>query len=835
MNKIYNVLAPIKCIVVDLVDVPDEVFSSKILGDGVAIEPLDNKIYAPISGEVTLIAKTKHAFTISHETGFQLLVHIGINTVDLNGKGFNLKIIQGQKVTQGEYIGTIDLEYIAKTAKSLITPILLPQLDNSAFTINKLSYANIVDHTHIIMEVMQTSKINQSQNSKNIISNNLIKSVPIKIKNINGIHARPAAVLVELAKQHSTDIFLEKSTQLANMRNFMQILGLSITHNDIVCIYAANNVIIEQVTNVLNDFAEQQIEHTTNKNIDSANNHGKYEENKYFGTAVSSGIAVGQLIKLTPYNFNIQENSQNTLEEKSRIQLAIEATKEDLKGVIRELTGKNDLYVSICNLQLIFLDDENLITDINSIIDTGKTAEFAFSAIIAKNCQLLNQLNNQLLAERQNDLQDIRKKVLTKLTNSHKEIIIEKPSVILCNELTPNDILTFNDNVVGIVSVLGGNTSHVVIMARSKGIPLLLGVNPIILDTEVNEVVVLNNEIGYIDLKPTNEEINQSIVAMEKHKNPSIVNVSSLTTDNVKINCLANITNVNDMLLAKKYGADGIGLFRTEFIFLNQQNIPTIDEQQHIYAQVINQMNSTCTIRTIDIGSDKSTPSIKLPQETNPALGIRGIRTNYHYPNLFAEQLQAIVATNLPNIKIMLPMITSIEEYRTSLSLLNDIKKKLSNTRRIELGVMIETPAAVMLADIFAQEVDFFSIGDNDLTQYTLAIDREHNVLSQQCDHLHPAVIRSIKWTVDAAKKYNKPVSICGLMASNKLAIPLLIGLGITNLSMDCSEILRNKEIISKLSIQKSTQLANECLKLTTTQDVKNHVIKFFERTYNEN
>ena len=297
------------------------------------------------------------------------------------------------------------------------------------------------------------------------------------------------------------------------------------------------------------------------------------------------------------------------------------------------------------------------------------------------------------------------------------------------------------------------------------------------------------------------------------------------TTDGVKISCLANIGGLADTKIAIENGADGIGLFRTEFMFLETATAPSEEVQLNEY-QAINQLisNKDFVIRSLDVGGDKKLSYLTQDAETNPMLGVRGIRLCLAHPELLKTQLRALLRTNSENIKIMLPMVSTLSEYRAVKQIFAEIKAELNINTSIQLGIMVEVPAAVFLSSAFAQEVDFMSIGTNDLTQYIMAIDREHTSLAQEVDHFHPSVLAAIAQTAKSAILFNTSLSVCGLMASERLAIPLLLGLGITKLSMTVATIPLNKAFIRTLNFKDCKKIAEHCLTLTTAMDVREYL-----------
>jgi phosphoenolpyruvate-protein phosphotransferase len=824
MQKVINIYPPLIGVLVDLKQVPDPVFADKMVGDGIAIDPLEDKIYAPVNGIVKSIAKTKHAITFTDESGFDVLVHIGLETVSLNGVGFELKVHEGDHVTAGNIIGKFDLNYVSQCAKSLITPVILADLDSTIFSFEELSQ-QITQVNKPILQVTQVALANTNNANKKI---HLVKSDSIKIINRDGLHARPSAQLSTLAKTYPGDILIEKNGEKANVKSVISLMKLAIAFNDVIYIHAPDKTIIDELTKLINGF----VDHGEKPVSLVQESNSAIKDSKYFGIAASIGIATGKLIKRSEVNFDIVEQSENQIAEKEFLFEAINTVRTDIEYNLSNMNSNDEVYKEILNAHLLLLQDPQIIEDsLSQIEHNGVTAAFAFNKVIVDNCRILASSGNQLLVERQTDLKDLRNRVLNAMSGvTAKPIILSEPTILVADELTPTDLVKIDKNVVGLVSVTGGATSHVAILARVKGIPLLVGVNSQILSVDDNIHVILDTKNGFLDLAPSMTDINaikQQIAKLFHQREVDIANANerSITNDGHEIRCMANITSVKEASAIKKNGGAGVGLFRTEFLFFDREHAPTVSEQQKIYNEIADTLDGLpFTIRTLDAGGEKKVDYIKLPFEVNPGLGIRGIRLCLEQRELLLDQLTAIFKVEHSNIKVMLPMIASIEEYRQVLDIFNELKQKHGVKHKIELGIMVEVPSAALLSDIFAKEVAFFSIGTNDLTQYTLAIDREHPKLASAIDHLHPAVVRNIELVTRGAKKYDKPVSVCGLMASEKLAIPVLIGLGIRQLSMNINVIAENKAFIRKLNLADCESAAAYVMTLATTAEVREYL-----------
>ncbi len=827
-SAVVDIFSPLVGVLLNLSEVPDQVFSEKMVGDGVAIDPLDNKLYAPIDGVIKSVHHTNHAVIFDSEHGFDILVHIGLDTVNLKGQGFKIYVKNGDRVTQGQIIGEFDLDFVSQNAKSMITPVLIADMDP-----NKISFIQVnQDITNINTPIMKVTVINNNQ----IFSNNktsLIKSREIIVTNANGLHARPAAMISKLARKYDGEVFIEKNQVKINAKSVIAIMKLAVIQNDKIYIYAEKEDIVNEIVNLINNFVDDSLEDS----VTVAHNHverinvGKIDGHKYYGFAASDGVAIGTLVKRSEVFFKIQEHGNDVVVEKEILLKALTEVRQNIEYNLQYISSNDEAYKNILGAHLAIITDPQLIKDIEELIDKKKSAAYAFDQIIKNNCKILADTGNKLLIERQNDLKDIRCKVLSAMLGIEvKALSFTKPTILLADELTPTDMINIDKNIVGMISVTGGATSHVAILAKVKGIPLLVGLNSQILNINDGMEVILDVSNGFVDLQPSQKDlqiIEERINKIKSQKEIDLVNAKeeSITLDGKFIDCMANITSVNESMKVHTNGGTGVGLFRTEFIFFDRNDAPSIEEQHIIYRDILTNLKGLpFTIRTLDAGGEKQLSYIKLPHEVNPVLGVRGIRLCLERTDLLINQLTAILKLDQPNIKVMLPMITSIDEYRVVKQIFNNIKNQYNVKNNIELGIMVEVPSVALLSEVFASEVDFFSIGTNDLTQYTLAMDREHSKLASQIDHLHPAVIKNIDLVARGAKVHDKPVSVCGLMASDKLAIPVLIGLGIEILSMNINQIAENKAFIRKLNYQDCINTAKYCLTLGTTEEVRSYL-----------
>ena len=835
--------------VVILENVPDQVFAERLVGDGIAIDPFTNVVYAPVDGVIKSIHNAKHAVTISSSVGFDILIHIGLDTVNLNGAGFTLLVKEGDHVRANDKIMEFDLDYLSLKARTLISPMLVCDIDEKKFKLDLFVQNNEITslekevlglkNVSLVKSDIQINNVDSNANSLQIVNVGGIKSEWVTIINATGIHARPAARLVQYARDIVGDIYLEKSGRKANLKSVTAILELSVQCGDKVRLITEDensNAIIQSIIEMLSSLSEENsAKDTLSQKVLVHNSSNTIINNQYNGIIASSGLAVGKIVKSVEMSFDFVDFCDDVELEKQKLQVAIDSVAKQLNDSLIGLVDGSE-HKNILNAHLMILTDPELLNEVILHIESKKSVARSLVDVVTKHCKILDNTGVELLKQRQVDLKDVCNRILANLNDvKHNVIRLESDSILIAKELTPSDILNLEANIVGLVSVNGGITSHVAILAKAKGIPLLINVVSDLLDNITNDDnVILDCNIGVLNLKPTVEDLSntkQNIAQQKLKLATSLLDALKpcVTLDNVRIDCYANISGQNDINTALKNGADGVGLFRTEFIFLAQETMPSVLSQSEIYQAIANDLgNKPFVLRTLDAGGDKDISYLNLAHEINPMLGVRGIRLCLDNLELFKTQLTAILQTKADNLKIMLPMVSCLNEYRQTKELIKQLQVELRLSKKIELGIMVEVPAVAIMTDIFAKEVDFFSIGTNDLTQYTLAIDRENTKLVKLFDHLNPAVLRNIKLVVDGARKYDKPVSVCGMMASDKLALPVLLGLGVNKLSMDINVIADNKSFIRKLDIKQCEDIASQCLYLSSSNEVRELLASYY-------
>ncbi|AVQ21694.1 phosphoenolpyruvate--protein phosphotransferase [Fusobacterium necrophorum subsp. funduliforme] len=569
------------------------------------------------------------------------------------------------------------------------------------------------------------------------------------------------------------------------------------------------------------------------------------------GIDASPGIAIGKVFLYQENELLITKESHKTIEEeKQRLILGQEKTKKQLEA-IKERTlltlGKDK--ADIFDGHITLLEDEDLLEEINDLLEEGEiTAEFALKTQIEEYCKMLSNLEDAYLRERAADLQDIGKRWLYNVAEVAIVDLSSLPAntVIVAKDLTPSDTAQVDlENVLAFVTEIGGKTAHSSIMARSLELPAVVGTGNICSLVNNGEMIIVDALAGEIILNPTQEELEsyqekQRKFLQEKEMLKQLQHKAAISKDGVEVGVWCNIGSPKDVKGVLNNGGQGIGLYRTEFLFMNNDRFPTEEEQFEAYKEVAMALEGKpVTIRTMDIGGDKSLPYMELPKEENPFLGWRAIRVCLDRIEILETQFKALLrASAFGTIKIMLPMIMDITEIRRAKALLEKCKAELKEKgiafdEKIPLGIMVETPAVAFRAKYFAKEVDFFSIGTNDLTQYTLAVDRGNENISHLYDSYNPAVLQAIQASIEGAHEAGIQISMCGEFAGDEKATALLFGMGLDAFSMSAISVPRIKQNILRLEKASATALVNRVMSCTTSEEVMQEIKNFQESLEN--
>ncbi|MDL5040307.1 MULTISPECIES: phosphoenolpyruvate--protein phosphotransferase [Heyndrickxia] len=566
------------------------------------------------------------------------------------------------------------------------------------------------------------------------------------------------------------------------------------------------------------------------------------------GIAASNGIAIAKAYRLVEPDLSFEKRPvQNVSDEMKRFNAAVSESKSELQA-IREHAMKalGADKAAIFDAHLLVLEDPELLMPVqDKIRDDQVNAEYALKEVADMFVTMFEQMDNEYMRERAADIRDVTKRILAHLLKVEipNPSMISEEVIVIAEDLTPSDTAQLNRQYVkGFATNVGGRTSHSAIMARSLEIPAVVGTKTAIQDIQNGDLVIVDGNSGDVYVNPTPEivdEYKQKQEQFERQKAEwaKLVNEKSVSKDGHTVELVANIGTPNDLDGVIRNGGEGVGLYRTEFLYMGRDELPSEEVQFEAYKAVLEGLKGKpVVVRTLDIGGDKKLPYLPLPEEMNPFLGFRAIRLCLDRQDIFRTQLRALLrASAYGNLKIMFPMISNLDEFRKAKAILLEEKEKLIQegvqvADHIEVGIMVEIPSTAVMADLFAKEVDFFSVGTNDLIQYTMAADRMNEHISYLYQPYNPAILRLVKRVIDAAHKEGKWAGMCGEMAGDEIAIPILLGLGLDEFSMSASSILRARSQIRNLNKADMEKLAEDVLNFTTNEEVKEHVKKVLSK-----
>ncbi|KCX16375.1 phosphoenolpyruvate--protein phosphotransferase [Acinetobacter sp. 1264765] len=693
----------------------------------------------------------------------------------------------------------------------------------------------------ILFNPEQVAQLDQTQAPNEIakiIGADVIPDWPhrsVVLANAHGLHARPATHLVNLTKSFQGDIQVAVDEgNFVSAKSLTRLLALGckrgqtlrfIAEPETDAVEALDKVILavqqglgEEVEPIQSSDikVEQSSEIPSHSKPLSANT----------GIAASSGLAFGPVHVIKPKVYQYERMGLSVKAEKEKLDIALHAVKNNIHQVIAKSEVAEIKQIFQAHLEM--LDDPDLINGVYQKINLNLSAPAAWHEHIEAAAKEQAALPDRLLAERATDLRDIGDRVLVQLCG---EVIIEEPKepyILIMYDVGPSDVARLNkDRVAGILTAVGGASAHSAIVARALGIPAIVGAGDQVLDIEQKSSLLINGDTGAFILNPNAQQIEQAKQERELQKKireeaERHSQEPAITLDQHQIEIAANLGKVQATPHAVECGAEAIGLLRTELVFMAHSSAPSEATQEADYRIVLDALaGRPLVVRTLDVGGDKPLPYLPIAEEENPFLGLRGIRLTLRQPELLRQQLIALLkAADDRPLRIMFPMIGRVEEWRAAKAILDEVKATYP-CADLQVGIMIEVPSAALLAPILAQEVDFFSIGTNDLTQYTLAIDRGHPILSAEADGLHPSILQLIDQTVKAAHKYGKWVGICGELAADPKAVPILMGLGVDELSMSPNSIPLVKAQIRTLNYSQAQVLAKRALECDSATAVR--------------
>jgi phosphocarrier protein FPr len=669
-----------------------------------------------------------------------------------------------------------------------------------------------------------------------------MRQLDLTLRNPTGLHARPAKVFVNTAKQFESKIRVQHGEKTVNAKSAISILTLGVGYGGQICVTAEGpdeEAAIEVLRTAVESGLGEEVTRRPEPEPEPVREPEPAppaepvpaEEGALRGIAGAPGIAIGRLFQYRQSEIVIEDASSTPAQERKDLLSAIETAQNELEALHEEMVQRvGEGEAEIFEAHLALLDDPEMVKAALDRIEDGYAAARAWHEVTEAQAEELAGLQSELLAARAADVRDVARRVLRILAGAEERRprLPDDPVVLAAKDLSPSDTVSLDLNrVLGFCTAAGGPNSHTAILARALGLPAIVGAGSDVLALSNGVQVILDGASGQLTVDPDAEALDAAREAqrrrsMRRAEALKAARQPAITQDGHRMEIVANIGGVAESVQAVERGAEGVGLLRTEFLFLERSSAPTEDEQFEAYRDIAQALDGRPVIvRTLDIGGDKPIPYLPLPYEENPFLGERGIRLCLNRPELLRTQLRALLrASEHGFLRVMFPMMADLDELRRAKALVEEMRAELG-VPPIEVGIMIEVPSAALLAEIFAREVDFFSIGTNDLTQYTMAMDRTHPTLARQADGLHPAVLRLVDRTVRGAHAADKWVGVCGELAADPQAVPILVGLGVDELSVNVPAVPVVKAQVRSLTFSEVQKLAEKALSCGTAHEVR--------------
>ncbi|TPG20974.1 phosphoenolpyruvate--protein phosphotransferase [Sphingomonas koreensis] len=823
--------SPLRGWAAPLDEVPDPVFAGRMLGDGVAIEPTGSILHAPCDGQIISLHASLHAITLRSTEGAELLIHIGVDSVALGGEGFVTKVAEGDFVHRGDPMIEFDLDALLLRVPSVITPILVNNPDQYEIV------RRDVDRAVKVGELLMTLAPRTATAAETVITGDEHRC-QITVPMVHGIHARPAGRIAECARGFKCDLSFEKEGRTANARSAVSLLTLGVKFGDTIEISAkgedADDALTALCTLVRSGMGEGGERASTADGNKVRALHlppppALPADGRIFAVQAAPGLAVGQVVWLREIDSVVPENGVSASVERARLESA-------LVTAVERLAQASGNAATVLEAHQALLQDPELRDGANHAIDEGRSAEHAWRSALRTYAALLRGLGDARMAERADDLLDVERQVLAVLTGREiSDLSFPPDTILLAEDLLPSDLIRIGPGgIAGFCTVRGGPTSHVAILAASMAIPGLVAAGLALASVPEGADVILDAQAASLRVNPNIDELAATHFAIardaeQRAEAMARAQMPAVTRDNVAIEVFANLASVADASVAVVNGAEGCGLLRTEFLFLDRLEAPDEAEQAADYQAIADALEGRpLIVRLLDIGGDKPAPYLPIAAEENPALGLRGIRVGLAHRDLLDAQLRAILRVHpVGQCRIMVPMVSSVAELLLVREALDEARAALGIAEPVALGVMIETPAAAITADLIAAHADFLSIGTNDLTQYVLAMDRGNPAVAAGIDAFHPAVLRMIARTCEGGGRHGRWTGMCGGLASDPLAAPILIGLGVSELSVTTALVPQVKAAVRAVSSTDCRRLAQEALDLPSASAVRELARRF--------
>ncbi|WP_201022935.1 phosphoenolpyruvate--protein phosphotransferase [Sphingopyxis sp. H115] len=824
------ITSPVRGWATTLDDVPDPVFAQRMMGDGVAIQPLGDTVVAPFDGEVVTLHEAGHAVSLRSAEGVEILIHIGLDTVMLKGEGFTPLVAMGQTVSRGDPLIRFDIDAVALAATSLITPVIVTNAE--AFAIGRRTTGAAVGACEALMTLVPVqAEARRRSDDGTVVEQAVTLSLP------HGIHARPAARIGEAARRFEAEVHLVKGDKRGDVRSTVALLALGTALGDEIIVQArgddAEAALAAIVALLATDMGEAR---PAAAHPAAAASAAPLRAGQIGGVIASPGLAMGPAARLFQADIAVAREGSGAEQEGA----ALIAARSDVRAAIAaRADAAGGGVASVMQAHLALIDDPELIAAAEKRIANGHSAGFAWRGAIHDQIDAIRATGNAHLIERIDDLVDIERQMLAVLTGTPLDgANIAAGAIVVAEDLLPSQLVALAaQRPAGICLRRGGPTSHVAILCAGMGLPAIVAMGDALDAVDDGEPLLLDAELGHVTLAPSAADSDAFATRLAKRDvrraaAQAAANDACRSADGTRIEIFANVGSVDEAQTAAKQGAEGSGLVRSEFLFLDRETAPSEGEQRAAYQGIADALaGKPVIVRLLDIGGDKPAAYIPIDAEDNPALGQRGIRVALVRPDLLATQLRAILRVEPPGqCKIMIPMVASVDELRQVRVIVERLRGEMGIAAPVEVGVMVETPAAAMTADLLAAEADFLSIGTNDLTQYVLAMDRGNPAVAAGVDAMHPAVLRMIGETCRLAAVHGRWVGVCGGLASDPAALPILVGLGVTELSAVPGFVAEAKQIVRGLSLPETQAHAALALQCKSAAEVR-ALARAFEET----
>ncbi|WP_277873222.1 phosphoenolpyruvate--protein phosphotransferase [Sphingomonas profundi] len=814
-----RLLSPMAGWLAPLDEVPDPVFAERMMGDGFAIDPVEGLVAAPCAATVQAIAPTGHSVTLSAAGGATILIHIGLETVALGGAGFEVVARVGAQVAAGDPLIRFSLDRVGRSARSLLTPVILigagDRIELSG-TGRRVAIGDPLATIHGGGGGDRDRAAAQAGSAERVVT------IPMA----HGIHARPAARIVDTLRPFSAGMTLAVGERTADARSIVALLSLAAKHGERLTIAAtgtdaagAAEAIAALIAGGMGEADHAPPPRPPAPPVAAAIG------STLAGVTAAPGLAIGTACHLAVAEIAVPADGAGIAAERAALASA-------LAGMRRALAGKaTGAAADIAAAHAALLDDPALADAADAAIAAGRSAGHAWRGATRAAAATLRATGDALLIERVADLADIERQVIALLAGSEAAAAPPLPpaAILIAEELLPSQFMLLDmARLAGICTAGGGPTSHVAILAASAGVPMLVAAGPAVTAIPEGRTLVLDADAARLETDPGVALLAETEARLADRRRARADAVAAAhddarTADGIRIEVFANLGATGDAAAAVAAGGEGCGLLRTEFLFLDRATAPSEDEQARDYAAIAATLGDRpLIVRTLDIGGDKPVAYLPMAAEENPALGLRGVRLTLARPDLLDTQLRAILrGVPLGQCRIMVPMVIEPAELRAVRHALDRARIATGVEVAIPLGVMIETPAAALLADAIAREADFLSIGSNDLTQYALACDRGNPATAARVDALHPAVLRLIAEAAKGAAAHGRWIGVCGGLASDPAAAAILIGLGITELSAAPASIPAVKARVRELRLADCRAIAARALACGDAAEVR--------------